>query len=275
VRASLGGLALAFALLAPLACAEPMATAPRPPERPPPPLVVPPPPAPPDYTCVPPDPLEKELAYDGRTMLHVCENVHVDPATPPGRHAFLRDVPARAAARAAAFYGPLRGSRPLIIFCHTDACRVFFTGPDKRGRAIVPDSSGPEGRYFAGARWTLVIVRTDARAEDLLTHEISHLELDTRLRGGRVPAWFNEGLATYISGEPDCAAPLPPAVADLRTLDTGDAWLAQTSAPERQQATYCQARAAVAAWLGDDGRARCSTLVQAVSTGTAFDRAWR
>lgn len=244
--------------------------------------LVPPPPgvsvapelAPPSYDCATPKPEGPELRFGDRTMVRVCDGVYVDPATPPDGLELMKTSPQRAAARDVAWYGPLQAPSPLIVFCHTDPCRVFFAGPAKRGWTVRPGRSAPGAEYVSRDRTTLVIVRADARAENMLAHELSHIELAFRARAAGVPAWFDEGLATYVSGEPDCAKPEPPVVPNLRTLDSGDAWRAQTAVAEVRHATYCQACREVAAWMTDDGHERFMALLAAMKAGTRFDRAY-
>ena len=144
----------------------------------------------------------------------------------------------------------------------------------KRGWTVSRGRSAPGARYVSRDRTTLVIVRADARAENMLAHELSHVELAHRARRSRCPAWFDEGLATFVSGEPNCSRPEPPAVDDLRTLATGDAWHAQTAVAKRRHATYCQANREVAGWLTEDGRARFTAFLDALKVGTPFDRAY-
>jgi hypothetical protein len=210
----------------------------------------------------------------GFAMVPVCDDVYVDPETPPPRLDLMRTTPSRAAERIVAWYGPLRAPRPRVVFCDTDACRLFFAGPAKRGWDVRRGHSAPGAAYVSRDRATLVIVCADARAERMLAHELSHEELAHRTRRARVPAWFDEGLATHLSGEPDCARALPPVVDDLRTLDRAEAWQTVASDPKRRPALYCQARAAVAAWLTDDGHTRFTALLKALNTGTTFDIAY-
>jgi hypothetical protein len=207
-------------------------------------------------------------------MIRVCDGVYVDPETPPAQLALMETTATRAAERDVAWYGALQAPRPLVVFCHTDPCREFFAGPTKRGRTVAPGRSAPGAQYVSRDRTTLVIVRADTRAENMLAHELSHVELAYRARRSRFPAWFDEGLATFISGEPDCSRPEPPAIDDLRTLDKGDAWRAQTDVAKRRHAIYCQANGEVAGWLTEDGRVRFTAFLDALKTGTPFDRAY-
>ena len=210
-------------------------------------------------------------------MVAACDEVFVDPAAPPDRLALMKTTPARAAARDRAWFGALRAPRPLIGFCDDDPCRIHFAGPAMRGWDVRPGHRAPDAAYVSVDRTTLVIVRADARAEHMLAHELAHEELAFRAHRARIPAWFDEGLATFVSGEPDCAEPTRPAVDDVRLLATGAAWNAAWRAGAwsrgRGRDLYCQARGAVAAWLADDGRARLTALLAAIESGASVDLA--
>ncbi|MFG1943168.1 hypothetical protein [Nonomuraea sp. NPDC048826] len=41
----------------------------------------------------------------------------------------------------------------------------------------------------------------------IASHELSHVELHTRLAGAEVPQWFDEGLAVVVCGDPRYLAP--------------------------------------------------------------------
>ncbi len=77
-------------------------------------------------------------------------------------------------------------------------------------------------------------------------HEWSHNEFRHRLQGQPVPDWFNEGVATYISGEPVCSEP-PKQVIRLAELERG--WTTFTDDVNKRDDTYCTARNEVAVWI--------------------------
>lgn len=88
------------------------------------------------------------------------------------------------------FY-PDRSTRPVWLFCLSEQCL------DRFGR-------GPLALTYFGR---FVFVYPDGATATILTHETAHTELQnragiTRSIEGVVPAWFDEGLAVYISRDP-------------------------------------------------------------------------
>ncbi|MEJ2635423.1 MAG: peptidase MA family metallohydrolase [Calditrichia bacterium] len=102
---------------------------------------------------------------------------------------------------------------------HSPVCQNFF-GAELQGLiTIYLPSSKAEFTYLAGQKlpdwsaavyvssmkrivlkrpeWTL----TDTPLEKDLAHELSHVYLDERLGAQKVPLWFNEGIAEYLSGQ--------------------------------------------------------------------------
>lgn len=90
------------------------------------------------------------------------------------------------------------------------------------------------------------------------------------MAGQHVPAWFNEGLATYVGGEPVCTNATGKGIADLRTLDLESDWVAYTGPEDVFFKTYCQARAEVSAWIGKRGTVAVGQLLDAVRQGQSF-----
>ncbi len=104
----------------------------------------------------------------------------------------------------------------------------------------------------------------------VLAHEFSHVEVSKRINGAHVPAWFDEGLATYVGGEPICTNVIGKGIDDLRKLDQETDWVAYTGPEDVFFKTYCQARAEVAAWIGRRGNAGVVQLLDAVRQGQSF-----
>jgi hypothetical protein len=148
-----------------------------------------------------------------------------------------------------------------VIFCGTNPCRLHFTGPTRRSWSLAPGNGATGAKYVAKDRHTIIIVRTDAHAENQLAHELSHVELQERARPGRPPTWFDEGVATYVGGEQDCAAVTPTPMSSLVKLTDDDAWFAWTSKPGALVPAYCGARREVAAWMEGGGTRRLETLL--------------
>jgi hypothetical protein len=137
-------------------------------------------------------------------------------------------------------------------------CVTFFSGSDGRSYANPGNGKPRYDSKYAFSFPALVITRQaryprNVRAVEVLTHEISHIELNARLRGESVPAWFNEGIATYLGGEHDCR-PGMRAIDDLSKLQSPARWHEYTNLSSRNLVlSYCQARNEVGAWIAEHG----------------------
>jgi hypothetical protein len=156
--------------------------------------------------------------------------------------------------KVAAFFGERKGVTPDIYFCKSAACARFLLGPEFRPYAHTQGGR----RYLSGSHVfenPSIVVTTlasnpsanDERLLAVLSHELSHLELYARAGRQRVPAWFNEGLASMVGGR--ACAPGAQGIDDLSRLSAMRDWLDYTrSRDTRSNATYCQAKAEVEAW---------------------------
>lgn len=196
-------------------------------------------------------------AYDGKTPMVEAGQLWLDPAMSDGERLGVAQSLLQAQANIVAAYGE-RLATPVVVWCKTMACVTFFSGAD--GRSYASPGNG-KTRYDAQyAFWVpaLVITRQarypgSVKAVEVLTHEMSHLEFAARLRRQPVPAWFNEGVATYLGGEQTCRAGMR-VVDDLAKLDSPARWHEVTNESDRKlQLSYCQARNEVAAWVGAHG----------------------
>jgi TonB family protein len=227
---------------------------------------------PPAAACAPPG-AAPARAFGGTALVALCDRVYVDPAAPPERVAGLREAEARAARRVADLLGPLRVHPPLTIYCDSDPCRVYFSGPARRSCIIKPGETAPSGRFASAGEPTVVIARTDARAVNDLAHDLAHLELRARVGDAFIPQWFNDGLATLAADEPACVGVEGLVVEDLRGLDGRDTWgeMQDHVSPGTRAAVYCEARRAVVAWLDAHGGATAlRALVEDVAAGRPF-----
>ncbi len=91
----------------------------------------------------------------------------------------------------AEFFGEMR-SNPRIVVCRTYACAGRF------------GASGAKGIAYG---WHAVLLAPSRVFEVIATHELVHIELHWRMgligwALGRVPAWFDEGLAVVVSNDP-------------------------------------------------------------------------
>lgn len=207
-------------------------------------------------------------AYGGSKLVAACGNVFIDPVVPknlyPGLVALMTS--ARDANKAA--YGSLVAALPDLVVCDSNPCADYFAGPSHRNTTLPPNTYA--GQYVTPRMTVVLTSATWNRNQAVLTHELSHVEVNARIGAQHVPAWFDEGLATYIGGEPDCSGVSAKGVADLRTLDLESTWVAYTGNLARFTPTYCQARAEVAAWIAKNGKASVGTLLQGVGHGKSF-----
>jgi hypothetical protein len=204
-------------------------------------------------------------------MVAVCNRTYVDPATTAEERERIKSYYPRALTVVSRALDGLQGERPAAIFCKTDACRKYFAGSPARSCAF--GRRRHPGAYAGGREPTVVIVRIDAPAQDHLTHELVHVEVEARLRSrfrGRLPAWFHEGLATSIANEPGNCQAGEKGLLDLRKLDADRDWMDYTNLPGMGHPTYCQARAEVTTWLERNGREHLFQLLEYVRAGGRF-----
>ncbi len=209
------------------------------------------------------------IDYTDMSPMKIGDAIYADPAYGRFEHAGLISMVGRAKRRLVEFYGEQRSADPDVVFCKTQACSIHFSGPDIRSRALGTGSIGPGGSYRA-PRPTVVIVREGPIAENVLVHEFSHIEHHARFGTGRAPTWFHEGVAVYMSGEPDCAGVTANGIDDLSRLSGGNAWGQYTNDRSRLRPTYCQASAEIRAWLQRNGKPALLKLMDDVKSGKPF-----
>ncbi len=126
----------------------------------------------------------------------------------------------------------------------------------------------------------LILIGPQGQTEMIVTHERIHAELHRSLRlsdlwDQRIPAWFDEGLASFLSGDPRLDRPAGPRDADWictarsfrdrgRLHPTGD-WRATCGAAARLVAEIDEIH----------GREGLRDLVTAVVAGAPFDAEYR
>lgn len=195
--------------------------------------------------------------------------VHVEATTSEQERAWIREVVRLARAGVDAALGPSKHPEPAMVFCQTDACRVFVAGPHRRSWALGPNESVPGAAFVSGEQPTVLVLTVEHGARGIALHELVHAELALRLPDAFVPQWFHEGLAAELSGAPDCDDRPARGIEDLRTLDSPALWGAHTNGAA-QHGTYCQARAEVAAWIHANGRPKLHALLEALERGEPF-----
>ena len=145
--------------------------------------------------------------------------------------------------RSEAFFGAMHAS-PRIIMCTTQDCANLF-------------DIKPLGLAY-GAH--LVLLGPKGVNEMILTHELAHIQLHSEmglqdLFKQRIPAWFDEGLASYIAADPRLRKYAPAEAEWIMQAQSFRDWgrMHQTYA---WQETYGAAKSLVTDLqdrLGDDG----------------------
>jgi hypothetical protein len=190
----------------------------------------------------------------------------------------VRNSVSRAKTNIVEAYGGQKSPATEIIWCKTKACAYYFGGPTMRSFATEPGPNHHGGQY-AFQRPAIVILRQarvreggNLRAVETITHELSHREFKARLNGAIVPAWFNEGVATYLGNEHTCPVAAK-GVDKLSELASPAAWMRYTDQGSTVLvATYCQARNEVDRWIQlHGGFAAVVTLLEKRARGAAFE----
>lgn len=211
--------------------------------------------------------------YDDQAPMVEAGPFWFDPAMSGEEQAGIVYSLAQAQANIVAAYGE-RLAAPRVIWCKTMACATYFSGTDGRSFANTGNGKRRAGAQYAFSFAALVITRQarypkNIRAVEVLTHELSHIEMRARLRGVSVPAWFNEGLASYLGTEHACK-PGTRGIADLFELDSPAKWTEYTNR-ESAAKTYCQAHNEVGAWIAEHGGfPAILQLLARRSSGTPF-----
>ena len=200
----------------------------------------------------------------------LCSNIFVDPSFSASQYPVIMESINTAIQTNKSFYGTLQADTPDIIACNSDACAMYFSGSTDSNNTIYP--TGRAGQYVA-PRVTMVLVSPywGQVNTSILAHEFSHVELYKRTNGVNVQGWFNEGLATYVGKQFDCAG-VPKGIDDLTRLDVQINWNNYTGVGGSvAQATYCQASAEVGAWVAKKGgNAAIVQLLQNLGQGQGF-----
>ena len=207
-------------------------------------------------------------SFNGATLVAACGNVYIEPAVAKNLWPGIVSGIQTALEMDRKVYGQLQSAQPDVLVCQSGTCADYFAGPRRRNVTLYPNTYA--GQYVA-PRMTVVLTSPNwTQNPYVLAHEFSHVEVATRTGGKHVPAWFDEGLATYIAGEPICTNVTGKGIDDLRKLDLETDWVAYTGPEDVFFKTYCQARAEVAAWIGKRGNAGVVQLLDAVRQGQSF-----
>ncbi|WP_283136322.1 hypothetical protein [Rhizohabitans arisaemae] len=193
-------------------------------------------------------------------MEELAPDVYAEPGlAPSGRRQVISAVQ-EGSRRVRDFYGGKR-SAPRILACLTDGCYRRIGGGGERGIAVL----------------NRAVMLSPAGVDPVIAaHEISHVELDSRLNSGRgeLPQWFDEGLAVLVSGDPRYLAPETAGDRCLASTDaalpvTLDAWLRAAGA---DKTTYAKAACRVTRWVTANGGPRAVLdLIRRMNAGERFE----
>lgn len=207
-------------------------------------------------------------SFNGTALVAACGNVFIDPTVAKNQYPAIVDAVSSAVQSDKTVYGSLVSIQPDVIVCSSAACGTYFAGASLRNVTLPPNTFA--GQYTVPRTTVILTSATYNRNAYVLAHEFSHVEAAARLNGTHVPAWFDEGLATYVGGEPVCTNVTGKGIPSLLTLDLESDWTAYTNNSAVFSTTYCQARAEVAAWVAKKGNAAIGALLTAVAQGQTF-----
>ena len=207
-------------------------------------------------------------SFNGAALVAACGNVFVESAVAKNLWPGIVNGIQVALEMDRKVYGTLQAAQPDVLVCQSGACADYFAGPRRRNVTLYPNTYA--GQYVAPRMTVVLTSPTWTQNPYVLAHEFSHVEVAKRIGGKHVPAWFDEGLATYIAGEPICTNVTGKGIDDLRKLDLETDWVAYTGPEDVFFKTYCQARAEVAAWIGKRGNTGVVQLLDAVRQGQSF-----
>ena len=207
-------------------------------------------------------------SFGGTALVAACGNVFIEPAVAKNLWPGIVNGIQTALEMDRKVYGQLQSAQPDVLVCQSGACADYFAGPRRRNVTLYPNTYA--GQYVAPRMTVVLTSPTWTQNPYVLAHEFSHVEVAKRTNGAHVPAWFDEGLATYVGGEPICTNVTGKGIDDLRKLDQETDWVAYTGPEDVFFKTYCQARAEVAAWIGKRGNVGVVQLLDAVRQGQSF-----
>ncbi len=176
----------------------------------------------------------------------------------PSRAAEFEQMLASADAKVARFFGATT-PRWRTVLCTTKSCQ---------------DTFGLTGRAIALGDLAVLAAPSGVR-EATLFHEQIHIELSARMRlmdaiWPRYPSWFNEGLATHLSGTPGVKGPAR--VTEAQWITAAKTPLGWRLAKRGRTAAeyYGAARRMVAEIEAQIGRRELLALVESVADGADF-----
>ncbi|MEU6715319.1 hypothetical protein ABZ897_27975 [Nonomuraea sp. NPDC046802] len=194
----------------------------------------------------------------GLTEFDGHEGVYAQDNLSAAQRSQIEQVVEQSRETIATFYGA-QTSSPSLLICLTESCYERIGGGKERGIAVLNRA-----------------VMLSPRGMDavIASHEMSHVELHTRLASGaEVPQWFDEGLAVVVSDDPRYLRPEPAADRCLISPSgplpvTLEEWLSTAS---KDAGTYGKAACQVSRWLREKGGSTgLLSLIDRLNAGAPF-----
>lgn len=164
-------------------------------------------------------------------------------------------------------------ARPKIIACITAFCHHRFGGK----------TNAPEPIGFKNYTSNIVrLTRQDIEDRYRIRYKLAKMELVTRFRTdinkSQIPVWFQEGLATYLSGNPRFGKLAwydylrhSPHVKDIQSLKTVQHW---KQAEKKSLPVQLLARQEFARWFTEAGQTGFLKFIENVNIGQSFKKAF-
>ena len=192
----------------------------------------------------------------------IAPNIYVESSMTSSRRTNLLEKVATSKLQLQNFYGGVQ-SNPRIFVCAEEGCYRRLGGGMSKGMALSSIA---------------LFISPRGESETILTHELSHVELHTRLAVFKifrkhVPKWFDEGVAVVASD--DRRYLKPPSDPDRCMIapngnlpDSHAAWIENAQSKNLYAIAACR----VSNWTQAHGGAfAISNLLDAVSKGIPFD----
>ena len=200
----------------------------------------------------------------------IADHVYINKSN-AREHQEILDLIERAEERVRAFFGDLRFSDETIFVICDDERLTRKLGED---HATVTISFPFEKHY--------ICISDEYLDLDILAHEITHAELRARLTAraqGKIPAWFDEGLAVqnddrerYSEAQWIAQTGNGERIVALEEMDTPAEFYAGTA--EDRRFRYLNAKHELGLWMASHGRQGLLELIENLNDGADFHTAY-
>jgi hypothetical protein len=192
-------------------------------------------------------------------------DIYVQSKATEGERSAIVSTIAGARSQLTAFWGPLK-AKPRIFVCSDDDCFRRLGGGRRRGMSLFDRVS------VLSPRGSNVLIA----AHELSMNELHHRVGLWAFATGRVPIWFDEGVAMYASNDLRYLAPVDQAdrclVAPPMSLPTGMFDWNRTAL--RDQHLYAKAACRTSQWITSHGGPPAAVaLVEKIAAGQSFEDA--